>query len=313
MGGTEIAQETSDYAVRCPKMVLVSWPLAPSDVPDILISNRIYPFDEYAWAIRVAARLAEHAKQDRTQRKHLSSTEVSFDWSRLVPNPAPGTVVTEEICHRALRAADLETAEGYMTSSEDQAIELVKVLGWPVVLKGISSSVTHRHAAGLVRLGLSSVKELRAAYRGLHVRAQQLGFILEGVYLQRMEVEGAELLLSAFRDPTFGVIVSCGAGGVMAEVLEDISLARAPIDEETALSLLNELRVVRRVLEVDGSRDLGELARFVSRFSHIAAAAPWQTFVLEVNPIKWGNSRTVAVDGLLIIGDPRSVLDDNSS
>jgi acetate---CoA ligase (ADP-forming) len=141
---------------------------------------------------------------------------------------------------------------------------------------------------------------LQDGYRRLAARAQQLRVELEGIYVQQMAKGGLELLVSAFRDPQFGVMVSCGAGGTFTEVLDDVVLARAPVDEAQARRMLEELRIVRHVATLAPEAP----AAFVAAFSQLAASAPWQRFVLEVNPIKWGPDGVVAVDGLLVVEAP---------
>ncbi len=112
---------------------------------------------------------------------------------------------------------------------------------------------------------------------------------------------GIELLVSAFRDPTFGVMLSLGAGGTMTELIDDVTLVPAPVDAAAARRALQRLRLVRKRGE---GMDLDALAAFVARFSAIASAAPWRRFVLEVNPVAWTGATAIALDGLLIIEQP---------
>jgi hypothetical protein len=107
---------------------------------------------------------------------------------------------------------------------------------------------------------------------------------------------GAELLVSAFRDRDFGVMLSLGAGGTLTELLDDVVLVPAPLNEMAAIRALRRLRVMRKV-----TPKLDAVVDFVCRFSALAASAPWRRFVLEVNPIKWTDDEARAVDGLLII------------
>jgi hypothetical protein len=110
---------------------------------------------------------------------------------------------------------------------------------------------------------------------------------------------GVEVLVSAFRDPVFGPIVSCGAGGTLTELVDDVTLARAPVDEAAALAMIGRLRIARRA--ENARLDRAPLARFIARLSSLAACAPWRGFVLEVNPVKWNRDGVIAVDGLLIV------------
>src|SRR5262249_59861971 len=108
---------------------------------------------------------------------------------------------------------------------------------------------------------------------------------LEGLYVQHMVARGLELLVSAFRDPVFGVMVSGGAGGNLTELIGDVALERAPVSEAVALDLLERLRIARHVSRLAPGAELGAAARFVASFSRLAATAPWRRVVPEVNPI----------------------------
>ena len=86
-------------------------------------------------------------------------------------------------------------------------------------------------------------------------------------------------------------MVSCGAGGNLTELLDDVVLARAPVDEAAARRMLERLRVIHHGA---GSRidwDIGAPARFLSLFSQVAASIPWRECALETNPVIWNRGR----------------------
>jgi len=140
---------------------------------------------------------------------------------------------------------------------------------------------------------------VRGAWHNLQARAAALPAALDGILVQHMVQAGAELLVSAFRDPDFGVMLSLGAGGTLTELLDDIVLVPAPASPATVAHALRRLRVMRKA-----SDRLDHLLDFASRFSALAAAAPWQRLVLEMNPVRWTAEQTRAIDGLLIIEEP---------
>jgi hypothetical protein len=111
-----------------------------------------------------------------------------------------------------------------------------------------------------------------------------------------------ELLVTALRDKDFGVVVGCGLGGGMTEILDDVVFARAPIDAAGAADLLGYLNVVRRHPDFLGDEQKRLAADFIATFSALAASAPWPEFTLEINPLKLAKGKAAAVDGLLIIG-----------
>ena len=225
----------------------------------------------------------------------------AFDWAAHVSRPSGHLVVPEDGCHRILAAAGLPVAAARLVQDEGAARAAADALGFPVVLKGISPSVTHRAAAGLLAVDLRSGAEVAAACGRLQARAREIGAQLDGIYVQRMHRGGTELLLAAFRDPMFGVMVSCGSGGALTELIDDVVTERAPVDGRGAVAMLDRLRIRRYAVDGQGPLDAGPAADFIARFSELALTAPWRRFILEVNPLKWTRDAVVAVDGLLII------------
>ena len=184
-------------------------------------------------------------------------------------------------------------------TSEADAVRAAEAVGLPVALKGVSPAVTHRAAAGLLAVDLRTAEEVAAACRRLAARARELDVKLDGLYVQRMVAGDVELLVSAFRDPVFGTMVTCGAGGGLTELLDDVVLARAPVDVPVALDLLGSLRIARQVRWDAAPRPSSSRASpgsprqppgggSSSRSTRSAAA----------------REAAVAVDGLLIVEEP---------
>lgn len=298
--GTEVARELVAFRDRCPKCVCIAWPLAAQGVPELLRAAGIHVFDEYSRAVGVVGKLAryEGGTGARTPAMHDMA---AFDWAATVGPVASGTVISEHECHRILAAAGLAVAPGKLARSADEAVRAAQAVGMPVAMKGISPHITHRAAAGLVALDLTGEDEIRRVFATFAHTAQAIDHPLDGVYVQRMIRGGTEVILSAFRDPVAGVMVSVGAGGGLTELLDDVSLAQAPVDRDGAMTMLGRLRLVQAARRGRDAPPLASLADYVARLSLIAAQAPWSRFVLEVNPLKWSAKGVTAVDGLLII------------
>jgi acyl-CoA synthetase (NDP forming) len=267
-------------------------------VPERLAAQGIYSFPEPARAVRALGRLVRH-RADLSRPAAGALPALPFDWTPFVPAEGAHTVVPEPECHRILAAAGLPVAPGRVVTSEVDAVRAARAVGLPVALKGVSPAVTHRAVAGLLAVDLRTAEEVAAACHRLAARAREMDVKLDGLYVQRMVAGDVELLVSAFRDPVFGAMVTCGAGGGLTELLDDVAMARAPIDVPVALDLLGGLRIARRV-----RWDAGPAAEFVARFSRLVVTAPWPRFVFEVNPIRCGRDGVVAVDGLLIVEEP---------
>jgi acyl-CoA synthetase (NDP forming) len=316
-GTDEVIDSLARLRTQTTKTVGLAWPSCPESVRARLEGERFCVFEEPARAIAALGHAARFRRRQPESpgsgparpaaRPGIASTGfdwAGFDWDRFTGPVSPGLVLSEQSCHELLSAAGLPVAPGALARSADGVAAAFAAAGPPAVLKAISPVVTHRHDAGLVRLDVRSPAEAQEAYAGLAGRAAQLGVPLEGIYVQHLVHGGTEVLVSAFRDPMFGVIVSCAAGGTLTEVIDDVALARAPLDQDQALRLLRGVRLVRRTERKAGPAGLADLGRFVAAFSQLAAAAPWARFVLEVNPVKWCPESPIAVDGLLVVEQP---------
>jgi acetate---CoA ligase (ADP-forming) len=298
----EISDVICGLAERARKPVCVSWPSPPRAVPARLAERGIYSFLDPARGIRALAKLVEHgAAMHRPARPALTAI-TAFDWPAFVPVQETQAVISEHTCHRILAAAGLAVAAGELVEDETSAVRAADAIGLPVVLKGVTPRITHRAKAGLIAVDLRSEAEVRTAFRHLDARAAELSVALDGVHVQKMHPRGTELLVTAFRDPVFGVMVSCGSGGVLTELIDDVVTERAPVGIELAAHMLERLRTRRHATDAEGLLATGPAARFIARFAELALTAPWSRFVFEVNPVLWRRDDAVAVDGLLVVG-----------
>jgi acetyltransferase len=300
--GSEISEVVSGFSSRSAKPVCICWPSPPRGIPARLAEHGICSFVEAARGITALARFAaQGAALERPARDAAIALPV-FDWHPFVSIDGAASVVTEDRCHQILGAAGLPVAVGALATDDASAAQIAWSIGFPVVLKGISSKITHRAKSGLLAVDLRSEDEVVIAFRRLVARAAALSAALDGIYVQKMHKGGAELLVTAFRDPLFGPMVSCGAGGVLTELIDDVVTERAPVSEALAAFMLERLRSRPHATDTNGPLPSSRAAAFIARFSELAATAPWPRFVFEVNPVLWTRESAVAVDGLLIVG-----------
>jgi acetate---CoA ligase (ADP-forming) len=280
------------------KPICVSWLSPPAGTAERLAASGIMPFNEHSRAIRAAGALGRYAAalQHRIRQVALAAPDV--DWSRFAGSGAQ--VVSEDVASRILESAGLPVAKGRTATTADDAVRAAEEVGFPVAAKGISPAITHRAAAGLVALNLADADDVRATFARFSQRAGARGVSLDGIWVQHMFGGSAELLVTAFRDREFGVMV-VGIGGGMTEIVDDVTFTRAPIDADGAFDLIGQLRTVRRLPEFIGEAQRRKAAEFVARFSALAASAPFAGFTFEVNPLKIGEQDVAAVDALLII------------
>jgi acyl-CoA synthetase (NDP forming) len=284
---------------RSTKPICLSWQAMPVGIPEKLASLGVYAYPDSERAARALRHLCERAENLRHRIRRLPGDVRPIDWSKHVAHGAG--VVTEDRVAALLDDAGLPVARGQLATTSDGARAAAHALGYPVAMKGISAAVTHRAAAGWLALGLRDDADVAEAWRRLDARATEIDAAMTGVWVQRMAAGDRELIVTALRDPQFGVVVGCGIGGGMTEVVDDVAFTRAPIDAGGAADLIGTLRTMRRfpAYLTDVQRDLA--ARFVATFSALAASAPFERFTLEVNPLKLGASTAAAVDGLMIV------------
>ncbi|HSV83955.1 MAG TPA: acetate--CoA ligase family protein, partial [Ramlibacter sp.] len=283
------------------KPILLTWQSMPEGTAEQLAARGIHVFTEPARAVRVLGHLVRHA-HDLRQRVHRAAGPApAFDWDAFVPAGTTDQVVSEHVVSRILEAAQLPVARGRVAQSADEAVRAAQEVGFPVAIKGLSPAITHRAAAGLVALNVASDADVARTQHLFTERAAARGVELEGIWVQHMFSGDRELLVTAFRDREFGVMVGIGLGGGLTEIIDDVVFARAPLDADAALALLSRLRTLRRLPELltHGQQQLA--AAFLTRFSALAASAPWPGFTLEVNPVKLADDGLAAVDGLLLI------------
>jgi hypothetical protein len=169
------------------------------------------------------------------------------------------------------------------------------------VLKVQSRDIAHKTEVGGVRLGLRNAAEVRRAYA--QVRDAARGVRFEGVLVSRQVEPVAELIVGISSDPQFGNLVLVGMGGIFTESLRDVSLRLPPIDEQTALEMLDELR---GAAVLDGVRgrppaDRAALVKVLVTLGDIALDLGGRLVELDINPLFALPVGALAGDALLVM------------
>ncbi|MER7788537.1 acetate--CoA ligase family protein [Streptomyces sp. NPDC097640] len=197
-------------------------------------------------------------------------------------------------------------AEG-LAESADDAVALADRIGFPVALKIVSPDILHKTDAGGVQVGLNSAAEVRGAFTAIvtNARGYDPGARIKGVQVQQMvPAGGQEVIVGAVTDPTFGKVVAFGLGGVLVEVLKDITFRLAPATEDDALSMLDSIRAAEVLRGVRGGAavDREALADLVVRVSRLAADFP-EVAEVDLNPVFASASGVLAADVRILLSD----------
>src|SRR6185295_16670950 len=144
--------------------------------------------------------------------------------------------------------------EGVATSA-DEAAKLSAGMGFPVVLKIVSPEILHKTEAGGVLVGVKNADEAEKGFATIMASAKKYDAKanLLGVQVQQMLSGGQEVIIGAVTDPVFGKLVAFGLGGVLVEVLKDITFRLAPATKDDALSLLDGIAAAQILKGVRGS------------------------------------------------------------
>ena len=200
---------------------------------------------------------------------------------------------------RVCEAYGVTTPQEGLAASADEAVELARQIGFPVVLKIASTDILHKTDAGGVLTGLNSAAEVEQGYGAImaNAAAHQPGAALDGVQVQRMLGAAHEVIVGAVTDPSFGKLVAFGMGGVMVEVMQDAAFRLAPTSHQEAVGMLDDIAgaaVLRGMRGAAGvNRDaLGTVIENVSQLVHDFP----EISEMDLNPVFADSAGATAVD-----------------
>ncbi|WP_435888367.1 acetate--CoA ligase family protein [Streptomyces niveus] len=193
-----------------------------------------------------------------------------------------------------------------LAESADDAVAVAARLGFPVAMKIVSPEILHKTDAGGVQIGVGSAAEVRSAFTTIVSNARKYDPKAQilGVQVQQMVPAGTEILIGTVTDPTFGKVVAFGLGGVLVEVLKDVTFRLAPATKDEALSMLDGIRAAEILRGVRGGAavDRDALADLVVRVSQLAADFPGIAEV-DLNPVFASENGVMAADVRILLTD----------
>ena len=193
--------------------------------------------------------------------------------------------------------------EGLATSS-DEAATLAEEIGYPVVLKVSSKDILHKTEAGGVLVNLTTAADVSKGYDTIIKNAQAYKSDAEiaGVQVQQMLPPGQEVIVGAVTDPSFGKLVAFGLGGILVEVLKDVTFRLAPASHEDALSMIDGIKAAEVLRGVRGSDPVNRdaLATLIENVSALIADFP-EIHELDLNPVLATSESVTAVDVRILL------------
>jgi acetyl coenzyme A synthetase (ADP forming)-like protein len=193
--------------------------------------------------------------------------------------------------------------EGVARSAQE-AGSIAQGMGFPVVLKIVSPDILHKTEAGGVVVGVKSTDEAAKAYDRIIANAKNYksNAKIDGVQVQQMLQGGQEVIIGAVTDPSFGKLVAFGLGGVLVEVLKDITFRLAPASKGDALSMLDGIKAAEILKGVRGAEPVSReaLAGLIQNVSQLISDFP-EIAEMDLNPVFASKTSAVAADVRIVM------------
>jgi acetyl coenzyme A synthetase (ADP forming)-like protein len=193
--------------------------------------------------------------------------------------------------------------EGVATSA-DAAAKLASDIGFPVVMKIVSPQILHKTEAGGVMVGVKSADAAKDAFDRIVANAKKYDGKAEilGVQVQQMLLGGQEVIIGAVTDPAFGKLVAFGLGGILVEVLKDITFRLAPATNADALSMLDGIAAAEILRGVRGAKavDRAALSAMIERVASLVADFP-EISEMDLNPVFATDQGATAADVRIVL------------
>jgi acetyltransferase len=313
---TKTAEQLQPYAQSLDKPVIANWMGGKDVAPGESILNRMniptFPYPDTA--ARVFDYMAHYAENLRgLYETPMPATEGKGDAvdreraAQLIKaaRHSGRTILTEFESKQLLSSYGIPTVDTRIATSEAEAIKAAKAIGYPVVLKLHSETITHKTDVGGVQLNLNDRKAVQAAYHAIaeSVKTRVGAEHFLGVTVQPMaKIDGYELILGSSIDPQFGPVLLFGLGGQLVEVFKDRALGIPPLTTTLARRMMEQTRIYTALKGVRGRKpvDLAALERLLVRFGQLIVEQRWIK-ELDINPLLASPEGLLALDARVVV------------
>ena len=312
---TQIAEKLKPYAKGFGKPVLASWMggaevaageqiLNQAGIPTFQFPDSAVRAFNYMWrysynlkGLYETPALPQHedAALQREKAEHIIQQA----------RQSGRTMLTEYESKQLLKAYDIPTVDTRIAITELEALQAAEEVGYPVVLKLYSLTVTHKTDVGGVQLNLRDAAAVKTAFQAIQQSVtEKLGAEhFQGVTVQPMvKLDGYELIVGSSLDAQFGPVMLFGAGGQLVEVFQDRALALPPLNSTLALRMMEQTNILKALKGVRGRKpvDLAALEDLLVRCSQLVVEQPWIKEI-DINPLLASPERIVALDARVVV------------
>jgi acyl-CoA synthetase (NDP forming) len=221
---------------------------------------------------------------------------------------ANGAAALDEVASKKLlKAYGIPVSKEEIAQTAAEAVKIAKKIGFPVVAKVVSADILHKSDIGGVVLNLNSAAEVKKAFNDITARVKKIKSKpkLEGILIAQQVKADLELVVGASLDAEMGPVVLFGTGGVDIELMKDVALAGAPLDEAEAKQLIAKTKAGVKMKGYRGKPALHEASavKALVGLSNLMADAGNRIASIDVNPFLINTKTGVAVDGLIVLNN----------
>ncbi|MFC2052160.1 acetate--CoA ligase family protein [Chloroflexota bacterium] len=214
------------------------------------------------------------------------------------------TLLTEIESKETIKQAGVSVVDTKLATSKEEAVSISQQVGFPVVLKIASPDVVHKSDAGGVKLGLRTSRQVGKAYDDIlkAIKKQYPEARIQGVSVQEMARPGVEVIIGMSKDAQFGPVLMFGLGGILVEILKDVSFRIVPLLPRDAQEMVREIKGYPLLEGYRGqeSADVSSLEALLLKVSNFVEQYP-EVKELDLNPIFAYRDGAVAVDARVIL------------
>jgi acetyltransferase len=319
---TQTAEQLKPYAKSFGKPIIASWMggrdveegeaiLNRFDIPTFAYPDTAAQIFNYMWQYTINLRALYEIPS--ANRDEGPSNRTEADQIVQAARQAGRTLLTEYESKKLLAAYGIPTVETRIARSAEEAVKAAKQIGFPVVLKLHSETLTHKTDVGGVVLNLKTETEVQKAFDQIQLSVTEKAgaehFL--GVTVQPMaKLDGYELILGSSIDPQFGPVLLFGLGGQLVEVFRDRALALPPLTTTLARRMMEQTRIYKALKGVRGRKpvNLAQLEQLLVAFGQLVVEQRWIQEI-DINPLLASSEQLLALDARVVLFGPEVTKD----